>query len=87
MRLGTAMKKAIDAFIKKKKDCAIRCVSFVDGTGKGVKVTKATFRVEYTKLDGSGYKESDEHPFVVTVFDLGCGSYDVYLRQDWGGAL
>lgn len=80
MRLGTAMKKAIDVFIKEKKDCAIRCVSFVDGTGRDAKMLKATFRVEYTKLDGSGYKESDEHPFCVTVFDLGCGSYDTYLR-------
>ena len=80
MRLGTAMKKAIDVFIKEKKDCAIRCVSFVDGTGRDAKILKATFRVEYTKLDGSGYKESDEHPFFVTVFYLGCGSFDTYLR-------
>jgi len=87
MKLGTAMKKAIDAFMKNKKDCAIRSVSFMEGTGQDAKALKASFRVEYTKLDGSGYKESDEHPFVVTVFDLGCGSYDVYLRQDWGGAL
>ena len=73
------MKKAIDAFTKEKPDAMIRVVSFEEGTGSNSNALKATFRIQYAKKD-DGYVESDNHPFYVTVFDLGCGSCDCTVK-------
>lgn len=78
MRASQAINKAMAVFNKAKKG-DLRTVALWEGSGSGDNWQSVTIHIGYA-VDGD-YKESDAHPFLVTVYETADGKIHTQINK------